>query len=52
MKKIKTIKVKEHSYYEDINFIYEIKSFLIVDKALTDNFRDMQLKNTIKLFLI
>ena len=51
-KRIKSVKVKEHSYYEDINFIYEIKSFLIVDKSLTDNFRDMQLKNTIKLFLI
>lgn len=51
-KRIKSVKVKEHGYYEDINFIYEIKSFLIVDKSLTDNFREMQLKNTIKLFLI
>lgn len=51
-KKIKTNKSKDHSYYEDINFIYEIKSFLVVDKALTDNFREIQLKNTIKLFLI
>lgn len=51
-KKIKSRKAKDHSYYEDINFIFEIKSFLIVDKALTDNFRDKQLKNTIKLFLI
>lgn len=51
-KKIKNNKTKDHSYYEDVNFIYEIKSFLIVDKALTDNFRDKQLSNTIKLFLI
>lgn len=51
-KKVKSVKVKEHSYYEDVNFIYEIRSFLIVDRSLTDNFRDMQLKNTIKLFLI
>jgi hypothetical protein len=51
-KKIKSGNFKDHSYYEDINFIYEIKSFLIVDKALTDNFRDMQISNTIKLFLI
>jgi len=51
-KKIKNNKVKDHSYYEDVNFIYEIKSFLIVDRALTDNFRDMQLKNNMKLFLI
>ena len=51
-KKIKTNKVKDHSYYEDVNFIYEIKSFLIVDRALTDNFREMQLKNNMKLFLI
>lgn len=51
-KKIKSNKAKDHNYYEDINFIYEIKSFLIVDKALTDGFRNMQLGNTIKLFLI
>ena len=51
-KKIKTNKVKDHSYYEDVNFIYEIRSFLIVDRALTDNFREMQLKNNMKLFLI
>lgn len=51
-KKIKNNKAKDHSYYEDVNFIYEIKSFLIVDRALTDNFRDMQLKNNMKLFLI
>lgn len=51
-KKIKANKSKDHGYYEDINFVYEINSFLIVDKALTDNFRDKQLNNTIKLFLI
>jgi hypothetical protein len=51
-KEIGTRKMKDHTYYEDINFIYEIKSFLVVDKALTDNFRDKQLNNTMKLFLI
>lgn len=51
-KKIKSGKAKDHSYYEDVNFIYEIKSFLIVDKSLTDDFRDKQLKNTTKLFLL
>lgn len=51
-KKIKTNKARDHSYYEDVNFIYEVKSFLIVDRALTDNFRDVQLNNTMKLFLI
>lgn len=51
-KKVKSVKVREHRYYEDVNFIYEIRSFLVVDRSLTDDFRDMQLKNTIKLFLI
>ncbi|MDZ4711499.1 MAG: hypothetical protein SGI89_04155 [bacterium] len=51
-KKIKSNKARDHNYYEDINFVYEVKSFLIVDKALTDNFRELQLDNTIKLFLI
>jgi len=51
-KNSKANKFKDHGYFEDLNFIYEIKSFLIVDKALTDNFRDKQLNNTIKLFLI
>lgn len=51
-KRVKSNKAKDHVYYEDINFIYEIRSFLIVDRALTDSFRDLQLGNTIKLFLI
>ncbi len=51
-KRIRPVKVKDHTYYEDINFIYEIRSFLVVDRSLTDNFRDIQLRNTIRLFLI
>lgn len=51
-KKVKTNRAKDHSYYEDINFIYEIRSFLIVDKSLTDSFRDSQFNNIIRLFLI
>ncbi len=51
-KKVRSRRAKDHNYYEDINFVYEIRSFLIVDKALTDNFRDKQLNNTMKLFLI
>jgi hypothetical protein len=51
-KRINLNKVKDHGYYEDQNFIYEIKSFLIVDKTLTDSFRKEQMQNTMKLFMI
>jgi len=51
-KKMNTEKSKDHNYYTNKVFIYEAKSFLLVDKTLTDNFRKEQLSSTVKLFMI
>ncbi len=51
-KKVNSQKSKDHDYYTNKVFVYEAKSFLTVDKTLTDSFRKEQLLNTIKLFLI
>jgi hypothetical protein len=49
---INKIKAKDHEYFLNRNFIYEMKSFLIVDKTLTDSFRNEQILSIVKLFLI
>ncbi|MEO6696370.1 MAG: hypothetical protein ABIY50_11245 [Ignavibacteria bacterium] len=51
-KKLNSAKSKDHEYYTNRVFIFEAKSFLIVDKTLTDNFRAEQMSSTIKLFMI
>lgn len=43
---------KDHDHYFNRSFIYEMRSFLTVDKTLTDNFRNEQLAGTIRLFAI
>ncbi|MBK8552538.1 MAG: hypothetical protein IPL53_16310 [Ignavibacteria bacterium] len=47
-----TNKAKDQSYYTNKNFVFEIMSFLNVDKTLTDDFRNEQIMNTVKLFMI
>ncbi|MBK8983676.1 MAG: hypothetical protein IPM38_15505 [Ignavibacteria bacterium] len=49
---MKKIKAKDHEYYLNMSFIYEMKSFLLVDKTLTDSFRTEQISGIIKLFVI
>jgi len=51
-KKVTSDKSKDHEYYLNKNFIYEMKSYLIVDKTLTDNFRKEQISSIIKLYMI
>ncbi|HAY34145.1 MAG TPA: hypothetical protein DCY06_08405 [Bacteroidetes bacterium] len=51
-KKVTSEKLKDHEYYLNKNFIYEMNSFLIVDKTLTDNFRKEQISCIIKLYMI
>jgi len=51
-KKIDKTKSRDQEYYFNNNFIMEMKSFLLVDKTLTDNFRNDQIINTIKLFIL
>lgn len=51
-KKLNSTKSKDHDYYTNRVFIFEAKSFLMVDKTLTDNFRAEQMSSTIKLFMI
>jgi len=51
-KEIKQMKIKDQEYYLNKNFIFEMKSFLLVDKTLKDNFRNEQISGIIKLFLI
>lgn len=51
-KRIDSIKSMDQEYYFNNNFIMEMKSFLLVDKTLTDNFRNDQIINTIKLFIL
>ncbi len=43
---------KDHNHYFNRSFIYEMKSFLTVDKTLTDSFRNEQLAGILKLFAI
>lgn len=49
---IKKKKLKDQDYYSDKLFVYEMKSFILVDKTLTDNFRKDQIRSMIKYFLI
>ncbi|HMQ69597.1 MAG TPA: hypothetical protein PKA90_11720 [Ignavibacteria bacterium] len=51
-KKAAKEKNKDNNYYSNKVFIYEAKSFLLVDKTLTDNFRNDQMLCNLKLFLI
>lgn len=51
-KKTDQIKSRDQDYYMNKNFIYEMKSFMMVDKTLTDSFRKEQLAGIIKLFMI
>jgi len=51
-KDVNSNKTKDQEYYLNKNFIYEMKSFLIVDKTLTDSFRNEQISSIIKLFMI
>ncbi|MEO8665217.1 MAG: hypothetical protein ABI462_06955 [Ignavibacteria bacterium] len=51
-KKINSNRSKDQDYYQNKNFIYEMKSFLLVDRTLTDSFRNEQISGTIKLFMI
>ncbi|MEO8209483.1 MAG: hypothetical protein ABI840_02895 [bacterium] len=51
-KKVNSEKSRDHQYYTNKVFVYEAKSFLTVDKTLTDNFRNEQLLSTIKFFMI
>lgn len=45
-------KLKDQDYYFNKLFIYDIKSFVIVDKTLTDSFRTDQISSLINFFLI
>ncbi|HMS64666.1 MAG TPA: hypothetical protein PKD83_05360 [Ignavibacteria bacterium] len=45
-------KNKDNVYFSNKVFIYEAKSFMLVDKTLTDNFRNEQMLCNLKLFLI
>lgn len=51
-KEVSNNKVKDQEYYLNKSFIYEMKSFLLVDKTLTDNFRNEQMASVIKQFMI
>lgn len=51
-KKIGEIKARDQEYYLNKSFIYEMKSFLVVDKTLTDSFRNEQISSIINLFMI
>lgn len=51
-RKIKPEKIKDQMYYTNKVFVYEAKSYLLVDKTLTDSFRSDQMQSTIKLFLL
>lgn len=51
-KDISKIRSKDQEYYLNRTFIYDMKSFLLVDKTLTDNFRKEHLIDIIKLFSI
>lgn len=45
-------KSRDEIFYENKLFIYSMKSFVTVDKTLTDSFREDQISSTIKLFMI
>lgn len=47
-----TNKARDQNYYTNKNFVFEIMSFLNVDKTLTDGYRSEQIMNTVKLFMI
>lgn len=49
---INKLTVRDHEYYQNKNFVFELKSFLVVDKTLTDSFRSEQISGIIKLFMI
>lgn len=51
-KKVESLRSKDHEYYSGKSFIFEAKSFLMVDKTLTDNFRNDQLKSNLSFFMI
>lgn len=51
-KDVNSNKAKDQEYYLNKNFIYEMKSFMLVDKTLTDSFRNEQISSVIKQFMI
>lgn len=51
-KEINKNRSKDQEYYQNKTFIFDMKSFLLVDKTLTDNFRKEHLKDIIKFFSI
>ncbi len=51
-KEVNSNKAKDQEYYLNKSFIYEMKSFLLVDKTLTDSFRNEQISSVIKQFMI
>ncbi|MEO8446519.1 MAG: hypothetical protein ABI528_03440 [bacterium] len=51
-KKTAKEKNRDNNYFSNKVFIYEAKSFLLVDKTLTDNFRNDQMLSNLKLFMI
>jgi len=51
-KEINKIRSKDQEYYQNRTFIFDMKSFLLVDKTLTDSFRKEHLTDIIKFFSI
>lgn len=51
-KEINSNKTRDQEYYMNKNFIYEMKSYLLVDRTLTDSFRNEQITSIVKMFMI
>ncbi len=51
-KKINLVKSKDHDYFANRIFIYEMKSLLLTDKALIESHRPDEISGKIKLFML
>jgi len=51
-KKINSVKLKDHDYFINRIFIYEMKSFIMTDKSLIESYRPDEISSKIKLFML